>query len=109
MKVRRICHMGIHVAISGSELPRMPRRRTSENSVPAKFAEIVKSEVQLRRIPSKRLYEKSSNSDEPSHHETNHRSVHERFAARTKPLVIFAHPPVLVDPSDRPLHHPPTR
>src|SRR5215203_1119340 len=56
-----------------------------------------------------RLYEKSSNSDEPPRHEANHRSVHERFSARTKSLVIFAHPPVLVDPSDRPLHHPPTR
>src|SRR5215212_3326356 len=56
-----------------------------------------------------RLYEKSSNSDEPPRHEANHRSVHQRFSARTKSLVIFAHPPILVDPSDRPLHYPPTR
>jgi hypothetical protein len=56
-----------------------------------------------------RLYEKVSNTDEPPRHEANHRSVHERFSARTKSLVIFAHPPVLADPSDRPLHHPPTR
>src|SRR5215208_6117768 len=56
-----------------------------------------------------RLYEKASNTDEPPRHEANHRSVHERFSARTKSLVIFAHPPVLADPSDRPLHHPPTR
>src|SRR5215211_3550233 len=58
---------------------------------------------------SERLYEKVSNTDEPPRHEANHRSVHERFSARTKSLVIFAHPPVLADPSDRPLHHPPTR
>src|SRR5215213_9244367 len=58
---------------------------------------------------SPRLYEKVSNTDEPPRHEANHRSVHERFSARTKSLVIFAHPPVLADPSDRPLHHPPTR
>src|SRR5215208_4251410 len=64
---------------------------------------------ELRRIPFWRLYEKVSNTDEPPRHEANHRSVHERFSARTKSLVIFAHPPVLADPSDRPLHHPPTR
>src|SRR5918999_3015383 len=76
-------------------------RRTSENSVT--------HELEVRRIPLLRLYEKSSNSNEPPRHEANHRSVHERFSARTKSLVIFAHPPVVVDPSDHPLHHPPTR
>jgi hypothetical protein len=53
---------------------------------------------ELRRIPLLKLYEKVSNTDEPPRHETNHGSVHERLAARTQPLVIFAHPPVLVDP-----------
>src|SRR5215212_519431 len=56
-----------------------------------------------------RLYEKSSNTGEPPRHEANHGSLHERLATRTQPLVIFAHPPVLVDPCDRPLHYPPTR
>src|SRR5215212_5486212 len=56
-----------------------------------------------------RLYEKSSNSGEPPRHEANHASVHQRFPARTKPLVVFAHPPLLIDPGDRPLHHPPPR
>src|ERR671910_2197593 len=56
-----------------------------------------------------RLYEKSSNTSEPPRHEANHGSVHQRLAARTEPLVILAHPPVLLDPSDRPLHHPPAR
>ena len=32
---------------------------------------------------AERLYEKSSNSNEPPRHEANHRSVHERFSART--------------------------
>src|SRR5215208_3569160 len=45
-----------------------------------------------------RLYEKSSNTGEPPRHEANHGSVHQRFAARTKPFVVFAHPPLLVDP-----------
>ena len=43
-----------------------------------------------------RLYEKSSNSDEPPRHEANHGSVHQRFAARIKSLVIFAHPPCIL-------------
>src|SRR3954468_19488029 len=50
-----------------------------------------------------RLYEKSSNTREPPRHEANHGSVHQRFPARTQPLVIFAHPPVLIDPGDRAL------
>src|SRR5215203_2633748 len=56
-----------------------------------------------------RLYEKSSNTGEPPRHEADHGSVHQRLAARTRSLVIFAHPPVLVDPSYSPLHHPPSR
>src|SRR5215210_7802002 len=64
---------------------------------------------ELRRILLPRLYEKPSNTGEPPRHEANHGSVHHRFAARTKPLVVLAHPPLLVDPRQRTLHHPPTR
>src|SRR5215216_6936258 len=35
-----------------------------------------------------RLYEKSSNTDEPPRHEANHASVHQRLPARTRPLVV---------------------
>jgi hypothetical protein len=52
----------------------------------------------LRRIPLPRLYEKVSNSGEPPRHEANHGSVHQRLAARTRALVVFAHPPGLLDP-----------
>src|SRR5215216_5132344 len=53
--------------------------------------------------------EKSSNTSEPPRHEANHGSVHQRLPARTRPLVVFAHPPVVVDPCQCPLHYPPTR
>jgi hypothetical protein len=56
-----------------------------------------------------RLYEKPSNTGEPPRHEANHASIYERLAARTRPLVVFAHPPVLIDPGDRPLHYPSSR
>jgi hypothetical protein len=64
---------------------------------------------ELRRILLPRLYEKPSNTGEPPRHETDHGSVHERFPARTKPLVVFAHPPLLVHPRQRTLYHPPAR
>jgi len=55
-----------------------------------------------------RLYETPSNAGEPPRHEADHGSIYQRFAARTQPLVIFAHPPVVVDPRKRPLQLPPT-
>src|SRR5215210_6889620 len=64
---------------------------------------------ELLRTPLPRLYEKPSNTSETPRHEADHGSVHQRFAARTQPLVVFAHPPLLVDPRQRTLHHPPTR
>src|SRR5918993_365705 len=64
---------------------------------------------ELLRIPLLRLYEKSSNTGEPPRHEANHGSIYQRFAARTQPFVVLAHPPLLVDPSERTLHHPPPR
>jgi hypothetical protein len=71
------------------------------------FSELRTCEV--RRIFLPRLYEKSSNTGDPSRHEAVHRSVHQRFSARTQPLVVLAHPLVLVYSSDPPLHHPPPR
>jgi hypothetical protein len=56
-----------------------------------------------------RLYEKPSQADQPPHHQATHGTIYQRFAARTQPLVSFAHPSVLVDPRKRPLHHPPPR
>src|SRR5215204_1640316 len=63
----------------------------------------------LAKVELERLYEKVSSAGEPPRHEANHGSVHQRLAARTQPLVIFAHPPVLVDPCQCPLHYPPPR
>ena len=69
----------------------------------------VHTTAELLRIPLPRLYEKPSNTGEPPRHETDHGSVHKRFPARTQPLVVFAHPPLLVDPCQSPLYHPPAR
>jgi hypothetical protein len=59
---------------------------------------------EVRRKPLPRLYAKSSNTGEAPRHKANHGSVHQRFATRTQPLVVFAHPTLLVDPCQCPLH-----
>jgi hypothetical protein len=40
---------------------------------------------------------------------TSHRDIDERFSAGTQPLVVLAHPPVLREPRESALHHPPPR
>jgi hypothetical protein len=65
--------------------------------------------VRIFRQSLEKLYEKVSTAGQPPRHEANHGSIYERFSARTQPLVIFTHPPVVVDPRKRPLHHPPAR
>jgi hypothetical protein len=52
-----------------------------------------------------RLYEKASKAGQSPRHEANHSSIYQRFTARTKPIVVFAHPPVLLDQRKRPLAH----
>jgi hypothetical protein len=42
----------------------------------------------LPRIILLRLYEKVSSAGEAPRHEADHRSVHQRFPARTRPLVV---------------------
>src|SRR5215208_6003304 len=69
----------------------------------ANFVELHKAEVQLPRIPKRRSSQNSpseavwkfSGTCQASHHQTDHGRVDERFCASTKPLVVFAHPPVL--------------
>src|SRR5215217_5989098 len=78
-----------------------------QNSQLRNFRESATGE--LRRISFMRLYEKASNAGQPPRHEANHGSIYQRFAARTQPLEIFAHPPVVVDPRKRSLHNPPPR
>src|SRR5215217_7798607 len=56
-----------------------------------------------------RLYEKPSTADQPPHHEADHGSIYERFAACTQPLVVFAHPAVMVDPGKGAFHYPAAR
>jgi hypothetical protein len=73
------------------------------------FREFYAPEVQLPRIHLLRLYENPSKAGQPPRHEADHASIYQRFPARTRPLVVFAHPPVLVDPRNSPFHYPPPR
>src|SRR3712207_1309538 len=57
---------------------------------------------------SKRLYEKASSTSQTPQHEATHRSIYKRLAARTPPLVIFAHPAVVANPGKGAFHYPPT-
>src|SRR5215212_5653734 len=46
---------------------------------------------------------------QPSHHQATHRRVDEGLPGCAQPLVVFGHPPVVADPREGALHHPPTR
>src|ERR671910_1532274 len=52
---------------------------------------------------------KVSGTGQPPHHEPYHCGVDERLRACAQPLVVFAHPPVLPQPREGPLYHPPPR
>src|SRR5918994_2699471 len=45
----------------------------------------------------------------PPYHETGNRHIDERFSGGAQPLVVLAHPPVLVQPREGALHHPAPR
>src|SRR5215212_6785925 len=49
---------------------------------------------------------KASLASQPSHHQAAHRHVDERFATLGQPLVVLAHPPVVIYPGKRSLHYP---
>src|SRR5215207_2170896 len=63
--------------------------------------------VNFGELPFETVQKLPSTGQTPHHH-TGHSHVDERFARSGKPLVILAHPPVLVQPRKRPLHDPPT-
>src|SRR5215212_11762053 len=43
---------------------------------------------------------------QPPYHQPCHRRIDERFSGCAQPLVILAHPPVLREPAEGPLHYP---
>src|SRR5215211_1099783 len=43
---------------------------------------------------------------QPPYHQPCHRRIDERFSGGAQPLVILAHPPVLREPGEGPLHYP---
>src|SRR5215212_9409197 len=52
---------------------------------------------------------KASRAGQSPRHQTTHRHIDERLAGLRQPLVVFAHPPVLIRPRKRAFHHPPPR
>src|SRR5215203_5380352 len=46
---------------------------------------------------------------QPPHHNPRHRRVNEGLSGGAQPFVVFGHPPVMADPREGALHHPPTR
>jgi hypothetical protein len=77
--------------------PPVDARALSENASAA--SNVLRRPILCKKMNvAERLYEKPSNTSEPPRHEANHGSVHERFPARTHPLVVFAHPPLLINP-----------
>src|SRR5215208_4767336 len=46
---------------------------------------------------------------QPPHHKPRHRRVDEGLSGCAQPLVVLGHPPVVADPREGALHHPPPR
>src|SRR5215216_4193915 len=46
---------------------------------------------------------------QPPDHEPRHRRVDKCLSGGAQPLVVFGHPPVVADPREGALHHPPPR
>ena len=60
-----------------------PRERLSSTLGPRAATGMRDAGYELPRIPVLRLYEKSSEADQPPQHEATHGSIYERLAART--------------------------
>src|ERR671921_1929809 len=46
---------------------------------------------------------------QPPHHKPRHRRVDKGLSGGAQPLVVFGHPPIVGDPREGALHHPPPR
>src|SRR5215216_7560004 len=66
-------------------------------------------EPQFPRRPPRETVWKVSDTGQAPHKQPNHRSVDKRFCADAQPLVVLAHPSVLAQPCEGPLHHPAPR
>src|SRR5215207_1773203 len=64
---------------------------------------------ELRRIILLETVWKLLRTGQPPRHEPRHRRVDEGLSGGAQPLVVFAHPPVVADPRECALHHPPPR
>src|SRR5215212_9270662 len=64
---------------------------------------------ELPRIPLLETVWKLLYTDYTSHHQSCHRRVDKGLPGGAQPLEVFGHPPVVRDPREGALHHPPSR
>jgi hypothetical protein len=60
------------------------------------------------QLPRETVWKVSDTGQAP-HQQPNHRSLDKRLCADAQPLVVLAHPSVLAQLCEGPLHYPPTR
>src|SRR5215212_5866173 len=81
------------------------------------LGKVLRARLQALHAPSTPLFTqphretvwKVSDTGQPPRHQPYHRGVDERFRACAQPLVTLARPPVLREPGERALYHPPSR
>src|SRR5215213_2042040 len=64
---------------------------------------------ELRRISLLETVWKLLRTGQAPHHQPRHRRINKGLSGCAQPLVVFGHPPVVADPREGALHHPPTR
>src|SRR5215213_1159647 len=64
---------------------------------------------ELRRISLLETVWKLLRTGQAPHHQPRHRRINKGLSGCAQPLVVFGHPPVVADPREGALHHPPPR
>src|SRR5215204_1759039 len=86
--------------------PTQPRARPEPRSYCIRFHRLVYG---FPRRPLLETVWKVLRTSQPPDHEPRHRRVDKCLSGGAQPLVVFGHPPVVADPREGALHHPPPR